>query len=92
MNMNTESITTRKVKHGGMERPGDFCFSDEMDILYIWIPGVSGPDALRLQKGPPGGDRVWGWDGNEDHPTLEPSILTPGHWHGYLRAGRLESC
>lgn len=91
--MNTQSIDTRKVKPGKMERPGDFCFSEERDYLYIWIPGVSGPDALRIRKGPDSGEhRVWSWDGDEERPTLSPSIHTPGYWHGFLRAGRLVSC
>lgn len=75
-----------------MEQPGDFCFSEELDTIYIWIPGVSGPDALSIQKGQPGGERVWGWNGDEEKPTLFPSILTPDQWHGYMTAGRLESC
>jgi hypothetical protein len=90
--MNTDSMDTRKVKPGGMERPGDFCFSDDFETLYIWIPGVTGPDAISIQKGRPGGPRIWGWDGDTEKPTLEPSILTPGTWHGYLKAGRLVSC
>lgn len=90
--MNTESIDCRQVPHGHMERPGDFCFSPERDTLYVWIPGVTGPDALQIQQGAPGGERVWGWDGDESLPTLEPSIHTPGYWHGYLRKGKLVSC
>lgn len=90
--MNTDSMPCRKVEHGHMERPGDFTFSPELDTLYVWLPGVTGPDALAIQKGAPGGPRVWGWDGNEDAPTLEPSIHTPGFWHGYLRGGQLVSC
>ena len=37
---------------------------------------------------------VTGWDGDEDHPTLNPSIFirggtkTPG-WHGFFRRGNL---
>jgi hypothetical protein len=34
----------------------------------------------------------WGWDGNEDKPTLNPSVHTHGHWHGFFRSGRMESC
>lgn len=90
--MNTESIDTRKVEPGHMEQPGDFCFDEEFEYLYLWIPGVSGPDAIRIQRGEPGGPRVWGWDGDTEKPTLTPSILTPGTWHGYLKAGRLVSC
>lgn len=29
----------------------------------------------------------WEWDGNEDAPTLSPSINHTGCWHGWLRAG-----
>lgn len=90
--MNFESIDTRKVEPGGMERPGDFCFAEDFEYLYIWIPGVSGPDAIRIQRGSPGGDRVWGWDGDTERPTLTPSIHTPGYWHGYLTSGKLKSC
>lgn len=36
----------------------------------------------------------WTWDGNEEQPTLSPSIqkLTPCRWHGYLKKGVFESC
>jgi hypothetical protein len=52
-----------------------------------WLPVVRGPA--------PADRAVWGWDGDLDRPTLEPSILDSAQvpkWHGYLRAGRLESC
>lgn len=90
--MNTESIETRKVASGGMERPGDFSFSEDFDCIYLWMPGMPGPDAIHIQRGQPGGDRVWGWDGDEDRPTLTPSLHVPGCWHGYLQSGRLQSC
>jgi hypothetical protein len=90
--MNTESINGRKVGFGQMEKVGDFTFDDNFTHIYLWLPGVSGPDALQIQKGQPGGARVWGWDGNPETPTLTPSILAPGQWHGYLTAGRLVSC
>lgn len=34
---------------------------------------------------------TWGWDQNERAPTLTPSIHHIGHWHGWVRAGRMES-
>ena len=34
----------------------------------------------------------WTWDGNEDAPTLTPSVHHVGAWHGWIRAGRMESC
>ncbi len=90
--MNTESINCRKVGFGKMEQVGDFCFDEHCEHVYIWLPGVSGPDAIRIQRGPAGGPRVWGWDGNEDKPTLTPSIHALGQWHGFMTAGRLRSC
>jgi len=32
----------------------------------------------------------WSWDGNEDRPTLSPSV-SASTWHGYIRGGRMES-
>ena len=32
---------------------------------------------------------VIGWDGNEDAPTLHPSIDVPGLWHGFVVNGWL---
>jgi hypothetical protein len=92
MHVNTESIDCRKVGFGEMAKVGDFTFDEKVEHIYLWLPGVSGPDALRIQKGDPGGPRVWGWDGNREKPTLTPSIHAPHQWHGHLRAGRLESC
>lgn len=90
--MNTQSIETRKVASGAIERPGDFTFSEDFSRIYICLPGQEHPDCLKIQRGAPGGDRVWGWDGNTEKPTLVPSIHAPGQWHGHLRAGRLQSC
>lgn len=75
-----------------MEKVGDFTFDDNFTHIYVWLPGVSGPDALQIQKGNPGGPRVWGWDGNTESPTLTPSIHALGQWHGYLTNGELKSC
>lgn len=90
--MNTESINTQKVEIGHMTQPGDFCFSADLDHLYLILPGSKHADCIPIRLGEPGGERVWGWDGNEESPTLTPSILAHGQWHGFLRAGRLESC
>lgn len=34
----------------------------------------------------------WEFDGNEDSPTLTPSILHVGCWHGWLTAGEFKEC
>ena len=31
----------------------------------------------------------WGWDGDEDTPTLTPSLHAVGSWHGWVRNGCL---
>lgn len=90
--MNTESIPTRKVDDGGMERPGDFCFDVELEHLYLWLPGRKNPDCIPIRLGSSPGGRIWGRDGNKDKPTLTPSISDAGNWHGYLTAGQLQSC
>ncbi len=93
------------LDEGAVIQPGDFAFdfdsketggdrAVEVHHMYICLPGGgdSGWAAIQCRKGSPGGERVWGWDGNEDRPTLTPSVHWPGVWHGWCRAGRLESC
>jgi hypothetical protein len=31
----------------------------------------------------------WKWDGNEEKPTLRPSLHAVGIWHGHVRKGEL---
>jgi hypothetical protein len=105
--MNTESINLNRVKvpipHDVEVKPGDFAWdfdSEELSgdrslpkhFIYLCLPGCACMTAIEVQKGAAGGNRVWGWDGNEDKPTLTPSIHALNQWHGYLRNGRLESC
>lgn len=77
---------------------GAFCWGDEMEDgtrhLYIVLPGNTAPDALAVFKGKDRSiPREWGWDGDLERPTLEPSILDQaGKWHGHLRAGVLVDC
>jgi hypothetical protein len=96
MSENRESCDCRQVAdYDHVERPGDFYFKPIQNVpgetclhimlpgdTFIWIP------VSRGEKLP----RVWLWDGNETKPTVSPSIHTIGHWHGFLRGGRLESC
>jgi hypothetical protein len=84
--------------------PGDFAWdfdspatggdrNNPTHYIYLSLPGDAGGwCAIEVQRGAPGGPRIWGWDGNEDKPTMTPSILVPGQWHGWLRSGRLVSC
>jgi hypothetical protein len=106
--MNTESVNCHRVKvplnEGTISTPGDFAWDFDSDLLggdhskpthylYICLPGETNLTAIEVQQGNnQHGPRTWAWDGNEDKPTLSPSILFPGTWHGYLKSGRLESC
>ena len=105
--MNTESIDLRRVKvpipHDVEVMPGDFAWDfdseetggsrkSESAHIYICLPCDRHMSCIKIVRGNSNAERVWGWDGNEDKPTLTPSILLPGQWHGWLRAGRLCSC
>lgn len=95
--MNTESCDCRKVlDYDAVERPGDFYLHPIEGMggdtcIHVMLPG-STFIALPIQRGSAPGNRIWGWDGNEETPTLTPSIHTIGHWHGFLTNGRLNSC
>lgn len=83
--------------------PGDFCWDfdfpelggkreDLTHFLYLHLPGEQHLGCIQVKRGPAGGDRVWGWDGNEERPTITPSIWHKGVWHGHLQNGRFNSC
>ena len=102
--MNTDSVDCRRFLGEtfpeGLRQPGDFMWDeprvgDVRRCIYIVLPGDKNPSAIECIHGPAGPlprDRIWGWDGNEDKPTLTPSIHEPECWHGHLIAGRLVSC
>lgn len=76
--------------------PGDWCFApDEAkpERIVLGIPGI-GTVRLKITRdlGPRPDGPVWGWNGDLDRPTLEPSINTTSdthNWHGFLTDGRL---
>ncbi|TIT40201.1 MAG: hypothetical protein E5W76_17225 [Mesorhizobium sp.] len=76
------------------ERPGAFDFytadgRERAGMIYICPCGCGATGALAFRPAP---SPSWEWDGNEEAPTLSPSVHHVGHWHGYLRAGIWESC
>ncbi len=77
---------------------GDFWFDAEGDPRYLHarLPGGCYIAIRVSETGKPnpndGRGPVWKWNGNLDRPTLEPSIHTVGHWHGFLQNGRFVSC
>lgn len=76
-------------------KAGDWFFMK--DDTHIGIQLQEGDHGLAIL---PIGDQsnAWKWDGNREAPTLTPSILhwgggrgEPATWHGWLRAGKLET-
>lgn len=72
---------------------GAFSFSQCRERILLLMPDKDGnPQLASLAIVKTEGKPNWAWDGNEDAPTLSPSIHNIGHWHGFLRNGRFESC
>ena len=82
---------------GTVEHPG------KVDVLTLWVMvpciwRIHGIPVYRAGEQPPAIEQnCWEWDGDEDKPTLNPSISTSNIrgeqvWHGFVRAGRLEAC
>lgn len=75
-----------------------FC-SDPDGQLYIgvMIPShkcfiVEGRTSVLLPISRAGEGHNWKWDGDENRPTLSPSIGVQGEWHGQIIDGRLVEC
>lgn len=79
-------------------KPGDYWFADVSGQRHTY-PALWAcfPDGslihLPLEPMPAGvlQQPSWKFDGNRERPTLTPSVHVIGHWHGWLRAGRMES-
>jgi hypothetical protein len=76
--------------------PGSFCIetlASGARVMFHRLPdGNYGMLALRPVAAGQEPHPSWEWDGHEDKPTLHPSVHLPGRWHGWFRAGRMESC
>jgi hypothetical protein len=87
-------------------KPGDFWFGEEVATVggtefryrVMWAKYPDGCLACLPLDMPVevknAGVRGASWhffNGNLEKPTLSPSIHHVGHWHGYVRAGRMES-
>lgn len=74
--------------------PGAFIVVDQGDglpALMLVLPEGS-KTYLPLNRGASNGPQVWGWDGDENAPTIVPSIHYQGYWHGFMEKGYLRSC
>lgn len=71
---------------------GDWCFyNDDKDMFLRYPDGSERGDIVHLYINHPEKTPSWQWDGNREAPTLSPSINVIGRWHGWLRAGKLET-
>lgn len=55
--------------------------------LWFICPGCGRHTAIALRPVVDGSPQSWEFDGNEQAPTLKPSIKHVGCWHGWLTAG-----
>jgi hypothetical protein len=88
----------RVADMASIDNPGDFFWRTVNDQKYIVValprPRDDAPNdwimnMLPVEPGTANRGISWGFDGNENAPTLTPSVHCIGHWHGWVRAGTL---
>lgn len=102
--MSAEVKARRVNTFDDLKEPGDFVFTyDKQDRICGMIEkcpcgcgaegGISFVGETYGKRGE-GTRPLWDWNGDEDKPSLTPSILrTAGcKWHGYLTDGVFKSC
>lgn len=84
-------------KYAPQRRERDISRIPIADVINIYLAVPAPPQArlkwvvarLPIWTGIDMAAPLWTWDGNEDKPTLSPSIHTLGCWHGFVRAGEM---
>ncbi len=98
-------MSNEPIRKGRLIEPTDLIFEAELEvgnwafdkddqtILIVMPDGKIAGLPLSLEAGIKFHDGShWDWDGNREAPTITPSILdVVTGWHGYMRAGQLES-
>lgn len=95
-------IPMRRVEEEeGIKQRGDFTWTISKETgqryIIVAIPDIPSLDGtvhhdtrcIPVKEGSNDPGKHWGWDGNEDKPTLTPSIHAIGVWHGWVRSGML---
>lgn len=89
-------VKGRKVDgFDGLKQAGDFYWSaSPPGRLTFLCPCGCGDVGGILVAGDESRQPVWQWNGNEEAPTVTPSIrfMSGCQWHGYLTAGVFRSC
>jgi hypothetical protein len=77
------------------EHPGAYEFTvntqGQKRMVFV-CPGCKGLTFIAIRPVVDGSEQSWEWDGNEEVPTLTPSIHHVGCWHGFLTNGEFKSC
>ena len=88
-----EPITMVKVEPGEFTDVGQFRWETggKFRTLVLSIPCHSeyAPMGFQYIRLPVNCENCWKWDGNEDKPTLNPSVDAVGVWHGWIKKGKL---
>lgn len=75
--------------------PGEFTWIGKGQMRALWFrcPQADGTGVGELARIPVAGPRAWQFDGNDDRPTLTPSVRIDAGgadlWHGFVTAGEL---
>ena len=61
-------------------------------LMFVCPCGCGSVSAVTVREGY--GDKHWSWNGDQEKPTLTPSILntSPCRWHGDLTDGVFVAC
>lgn len=64
---------------------GTFLINPDRKKLFVKLPNCQGVHSINLDatKQPP----CWTLTGTDAAPTLSPSLVVAGRWHGWLRDG-----
>lgn len=94
-------VARRVTEFDDLQKPGQFMFTGRQDwaghggMIFVCPCGCGSPRCITFRGTPnPDNHPTWEWDGNEDKPTLTPSLLstTGCKWHGFLTEGEFHSC
>lgn len=92
---------TLKQSYDDLVNPGDFIFTTARDyeghagMIFLCPCGCKSPRSVVFRGAPNRDGRPsWQWNGNEDKPSLRPSLLatTGCRWHGFLTDGVFSPC
>jgi hypothetical protein len=93
---NMRRVDKAKDDDGDLD-PGDFYFETDLRGQRMFCTCLPNGTGLRIPLRPLvdpkiNGGHSWEFDGNEEKPTLSPSVNAVGIWHGWIRSGCMVGC